>query len=104
MIVYNKLVRDKILKIIKKSGTGCKYHLAKDDIEYLNKLHEKLQEEILEFKEKPSVDEFADVLEVLESIAKFHGFHLDEIKDVKKDKKLKRGGFDNRIILETTND
>lgn len=100
MIKYNKLVRDKILKIIKKSGCGYKYHLAKDDTEFLTKLYEKLEEEIQEFKTKPSVDEFTDIMEVLESIAKFHGFRIDEIRDRKKEKKLKRGGFDNRIILD----
>jgi predicted house-cleaning noncanonical NTP pyrophosphatase (MazG superfamily) len=100
MKVYNKLVRDKILKIIKKSGSPYKYHIAKDDAEYLEKLHEKLQEEIQEFKETPSVDEFADILEVLEAIAKFHDFHLDKIKEMKGIKKIMRGSFDNRIILE----
>jgi predicted house-cleaning noncanonical NTP pyrophosphatase (MazG superfamily) len=100
MKVYNKLVRDKILKIIKKSGSPYKYHIAKDDAEYLEKLYEKLTEEIQEFKETPSVDEFSDIMEVLESIAKFHGFHLNTIKEVKGKKKLERGSFDNRIILE----
>ena len=100
MKVYNKLVRDKILKIIKKSGSGCKYHIAKDDNEFLEKLYEKLGEEILEFKEKPSLEEFADIMEVLEALAKFYDFHLDKIKEVKAKKKLERGSFDNRIILE----
>ena len=100
MKIYNKLVRDKILKIIKKSGSPFKYHIATDDTEYLTKLFEKLQEEIAEFKEKPSTEEFADILEVMESIAKFHNYHLDHIKEVKAKKNLERGSFDNRIILE----
>ena len=100
MTTYNKLVRDKILKIIKKSGSGYKYHIAKDDKEYLAKLYEKLDEEIKEFKEKPSIDEFADILEVLESIGKFYEFHLDKVKEIKQAKKFNRGSFDNRIILE----
>ena len=49
MTTYNKLVRDKILKILKKSGVKYKYHIAKDNTEYLTKLYEKLQEEIGEF-------------------------------------------------------
>ena len=100
MTTYNKLVRDKILKIIKKSGSGYKYHIAKDDAEYLTKLYEKLEEEIIEFKKEPSIEEFADMLEVLEAIGKFHNFHLDKIKEIKTKKKLERGSFDNRIILE----
>ncbi|MFA5207280.1 MAG: nucleoside triphosphate pyrophosphohydrolase [Candidatus Paceibacterota bacterium] len=100
MTTYNKLVRDKILKIIKKSGSGYKYHIAKDDTEFLEKLYEKLQEEITEFKEKPSVDEFVDMLEVLEAIAKYYKFKLNDIKTIKTKKKIDRGGFNNRIILE----
>lgn len=100
MKTYNKLVRDKILKIIKKSGGGYKYHIAKDDTEFLTKLYEKLEEEIQEFKEKPSVDEFVDIMEVLEALAKLYDFHLGKIKEVKAKKKLERGSFDNRIILE----
>ena len=100
MKTYNKLVRDKILKIIKKSGSPYKYHIAKDDTEYETKLFEKLQEEIAEFKEKPSTEEFADILEVLEAIGNFYNYNLDHIKELKNKKKLERGRFDNRIILE----
>lgn len=103
MKIYNKLVRDKILKILKKSGVSHKYHIAKDDSEFLEKLYEKLHEEIQEFKEEPSVEEFADILQVLEAIAKHHCFNLDKIKEVKGSKKYNKGGFDNRIILEETN-
>ena len=100
MIAYNKLVRDNIPNIIKQNDIKCKYHIAKDDTEYLTKLYEKLQEEIAEFKEKPSIEEFVDILEVMEAIAKFHNYHLNHIKEVKAKKKLERGSFDNRIILE----
>jgi len=103
MKTYNKLVRDKILKILKKSGVGYKYHIAKDDAEFLEKLYEKLQEEILEFREKPSVEEFADILQVLEAIAKFNDFDLNKIKEVKANKLYNKGGFNSRIILEETN-
>lgn len=102
MTTYNKLVRDRIPEIIKKDGGKCKCRIIIDDQEYLDKLHEKLQEEIQEFRTKPSIEEFADVLEVLEGISKFYGFHIEEIKFVKKDKKAKRGGFDRRTVLETT--
>jgi predicted house-cleaning noncanonical NTP pyrophosphatase (MazG superfamily) len=100
MKTYNKLVRDKILKIIKKSGSGYKYHIAKDDNEFLTKLYEKLEEEIAEFKEKPNTEEFADILEVLEAIAKFYNYNLNHIKEAKTKKKLECGSFYNRIILE----
>lgn len=103
MKTYNKLVRDKILKELKKSGVGYKYHIAKDDGEFLEKLYDKLQEEIQEFREEPSIEEFADILQVLEAIAKFNNFDLNKIKEVKANKFYKKGGFNNRIILEETN-
>jgi len=58
-ITYNKLVRDKIPKIIEKSGKKAVIYIA-DDKEYLKKLYEKLLEEIGEFKENPSPEELAD--------------------------------------------
>ncbi|HPW67040.1 MAG TPA: nucleoside triphosphate pyrophosphohydrolase [Salinivirgaceae bacterium] len=102
-IYHNKLVRDKILKTLKKSGVGHKYHIAKDDTEFLEKLNEKLREEIQEFNEKPSIEEFADILQVLETIARFHSFDLNEIKEAKANKFYNKGGFNNRIVLEETN-
>jgi predicted house-cleaning noncanonical NTP pyrophosphatase (MazG superfamily) len=102
MTTYNKLVRDKIVKILKKSSIGYKYHIAKDDTEFLEKLYEKLQEEIQEFREKPSLEEFADILQVLEAIAKFNEFDLNKIKEAKANKLHNKGGFNNRIILEET--
>ena len=76
---YNKLVRDKIPEILKKDKVKYKTHTANKK-EYLEKLYEKLIEEFEEFKAKPSVDEFADLLEVLEYIGKVHNFDLEDVK------------------------
>ena len=99
---YNKLVRDKILKILKKLGIGHSHHIAIDDDEYLKKLYEKLDEEIQEFKDEPTVAELADIMEVVEAIGKFHHISLKDIMAIKKVKKNTRGSFDNRIILGMT--
>jgi len=101
MKIYNKLVRDKILKILKKAGVKHKYHIA-DDAEYYTKLHDKLQEEIQEFVENPCMEEFADILEVLEAIGKYHKLDFGEIKTIKGIKQIERGAFYNKIILEST--
>jgi predicted house-cleaning noncanonical NTP pyrophosphatase (MazG superfamily) len=100
-VYHNKLVRDKILDILKKKKVKFEFHVAKEE-EFLNRLYEKLIEEINEFKEKPSVDEFADIMEVLESIAREHDFQLEEIKIAKKTKKMNRGGFNKKIVLDFT--
>jgi len=101
MKTYNKLVRDKIPQIIEEKGTKCNYHKANDE-EYLIKLHEKLFEEFEEFKKTPCIEEYIDMIEVLEALAKFHNIDLSSMRVKKRMKKQYRGGFDERIILETT--
>jgi predicted house-cleaning noncanonical NTP pyrophosphatase (MazG superfamily) len=98
---YNKLVRDKIPDILKGKKVKFKTHIAGNK-EYLDKLYEKLTEELEEFKTKPSVEEFGDMLEVLESIGRYHKLDLAEIKMMKKMKKDTNGGFDKKIILDET--
>jgi len=98
---YNKLVRDNILDILDRKKIKYKYHTATEK-EYLSKLYKKFNEEIKEFKTKPSIDEFVDILEVVEYIGKHYGYELNEITLKKNTKKLTNGGFDKKIILETT--
>lgn len=98
---FNKLVRDHIPAIIEKKGEKCEYHIANNE-EYEEKLYEKLQEELLEFVGKPSVEELADMLEVLDAIRIFHDFDINELKSMKIKKRKQRGGFNGRIVLEST--
>jgi predicted house-cleaning noncanonical NTP pyrophosphatase (MazG superfamily) len=98
---YNKLVRDKIPEILEEKRVRFKTHIATKK-EYLDKLYEKLIEELEEFKVKPNMEEFADMLEVIDFIGKYYNFNLVDIKNVKKTKKEKKGGFNERIILDET--
>jgi predicted house-cleaning noncanonical NTP pyrophosphatase (MazG superfamily) len=99
MTEYHKLVRDKIPEyIISKGGTPIT-HIA-DEKEYWQKLLEKLSEEINEFKEDESPEEFADILEVIYAIAVYKHFNLEEIDNMRKKKLKERGGFKKRIILD----
>lgn len=100
METYNKLVRDKIPNIIKENGGSCKFHIAKKD-EFEEKLFEKLNEEVNEFIQSPTIEEFADIMEVMESLAVHFGFGLEQIKETKKNKKMERGGFRNKVVLES---
>ena len=97
---YNKLVRDKIVDIIKSNGETPKYHTLSDE-QYLEELHKKLLEEANEFIEEDSPEELADLLEVVYAIAKIKNINLEEVKEIRLKKREKRGGFDNKIYLET---
>jgi len=102
MKTYNKLIRDKIPFIIRESGDDCVFHEARDNEEFEEKLFDKLQEEIGEFRDEPSVEEFADIMEVLEAIGHHFKIDLAQVKEVKISKKKERGGFRNKIILDMT--
>ena len=96
---YNKLVRDKIPEYIKSKGGNAICHIA-DDKEYWEKLKEKLQEEVKEFIEAESVEEMADVLEVIDAILDFKNLDKKELETVKNKKAEERGKFKNKVILE----
>lgn len=96
---HNKLVRDGIPEHIRRKGESLTYHVA-DDGEYWQKLKEKLIEEFDEFKEEESIDEFADMIEVIEAIAKYKGFDRKEIERVRDEKAEMKGRFNDRIILD----
>ena len=70
MKVYNKLVRDKIPEIISAdNGSICKTRIM-DDKEYLKALDAKLQEELCEYLESGSIEELADLEEVIRAVLK----------------------------------
>jgi predicted house-cleaning noncanonical NTP pyrophosphatase (MazG superfamily) len=96
---YNKLVRDKIPEIITSNGKRCIYRSVSGE-EYLNYLHLKLTEEILEFYLEPSALEAADILEVLEELYKAYGISREEVSRAKLDKVLDKGSFCGRVVLQ----
>lgn len=110
---YNKLIRDKILdKIKREDGLVCHIHIANEQ-EFKEKLLEKLEEEVEEFKHDSRDAELIDVAEVIEHILKFYRLdeHLEIVPKKSSHKKFRKkqqekvktnGSFDQRIILEYT--
>ncbi len=96
---YNKLVRDRIPEIIKGNGQECVTEILSDE-EYIKALDEKLREEMEEYQRDKSIDELADLLEVVYSVAKARGWSVEELEEVRKNKSKKRGGFEKRIFLK----
>ena len=66
---YHKLVRDKVPENIKQMGKDCCYKIL-EDTEYTKELDKKLIEEVSEWTAEHSVEEMADILEVIEAIQK----------------------------------
>ncbi len=96
---YNKLVRDKIPEYIKSKGGVPITHIA-DNQEYWTKLKEKLLEEVTEFNQDESVEEIADIMEVIYAIGDYKNFSQADIETTRKKKAEDRGAFKKKIILE----
>ncbi|MGC6174074.1 phosphoribosyl-ATP pyrophosphohydrolase [Lacrimispora sp. 38-1] len=96
---HNKLVRDKIPELIEREGRKAKYHILSEE-EYLAALDEKLLEEVEEYQEDKSLEEMADVLEVLYAICKARGYTEEELEVKRREKFIKRGGFEKKLFLE----
>lgn len=103
--IFNKLVRDNIPDIIASNGEESVTRILTDE-EYEAALYKKLLEETNEVISSKSsgetLEELADVLEILMAIAKLNGKTLDDVLKIAAQKKLKRGGFEKRIFLEKT--
>lgn len=99
MIIHNKLVRDRIPEIIEKSGKTAYYRILNNE-EYIKELDRKLNEECAEYKEDKSIEELADMLEVIYAIAQARGYSIEELEQVRAEKAEKRGSFKDRIYLE----
>lgn len=96
---YHKLVRDRIPEIIEEGGKICVYETltAKD---YIVLLDQKLNEELTEYQESKSLEELADLLEVMQAVVRARGWTLEELEQVRADKAAKRGGFEKKILLK----
>ena len=92
-----KLVRDKIPQIILNAGKKPITRIL-DHSEYLAELDKKLNEEIEEYQTDKSIEEMADVLEVLFAICEARGHSVAELMKVRDAKRVARGGFEQKIF------
>lgn len=96
--IYNKLIRDKIPEIIEADGGSCKTRVLKED-EYLTELDKKLSEELSEYLESGSIEELADLYEVIRSVAVARGYSTVELEKVRAEKAAQRGSFEKKLLL-----
>ena len=95
---YNKLVRDKIPELIEADGKMCTIETLSDD-RYLDMIDAKLDEELAEYHKDKSIDELADLIEVIYAAVLARGYSLEELERVRKEKVRSRGAFINKVLL-----
>ena len=95
---YNKLVRDRIPEIIMQQGDVPAIEIL-GDADYCASLNKKLQEELDEYLQDYSVEELADIVEVIYAIVRYNGISINDFEQIRLDKNAKRGSFDKRIAL-----
>ena len=97
---YDKLVRDGIPAIIEATGATCETEIL-SDTDYRVMLDRKLEEELAEYLRDQSIEELADLLEVIYACAATLGYSREELEAVRAEKAAKRGGFEGKILLKT---
>ena len=102
-MVYNKLVRDKIPKLIEAQGEKA-YTRVLSQEEYIRALEQKLDEEVDEFHRDQNAEELADILEVVFALAGTLNCSLEQLMQIYQKKHDARGGFDQRIFLISKED
>ena len=90
----NKLVRDHIPSFCKNPETRIL-----NDEDYTVALKQKLNEEVGEYLQDNTVEELADIIEVIEALAENQGSSLREVMEFKQRKQSKNGAFRDRIFL-----
>lgn len=100
MKTYYKLVRDRIPQIIVESGGKANYrHLDEDQV--FNVLVDKIREEAEELRISRSPEELADLLSIINGLIDNLNLRKQDIIKAERKKTKKRGGFKDRVFLES---
>jgi len=101
--VYNKLIRDKIPQIIEDNGKKAIIEKVSGQ-EYLDLLNAKLEKELQEYLDSQSIEELADLVEVVYAILDCKGVSQQEFEDIRKQKVEERGAFRDKLLLKEVSD
>ena len=66
--------------------------------EFLLELEKKLVEETQEYLQSKSVEEIADILEVVHRISQLRGTSAEKLEEIRQEKTRKRGAFEKKSI------
>ena len=100
MRTFNKLVRDKIPQKKKKKGIAYKATTLNYE-EYRIELNKKLKEEADEYLADNSIEELADLQEVIYAILDERNISKEDFEKIRLEKVERRGAFKDRVFLET---
>lgn len=107
-VYYNKLVRDKIKRIIEDKGERCDIRPIKDDDEFHQELLKKVVEEAKALSmvrtRAEFIEEFSDLMLVLDTINEFLQFTTEEIEAAMKENVERKGLYRNRHFLHWSDD
>jgi len=99
MMKHNKLVRDNIPAILDSKGLKYITHTVSGN-ELKSYMLNKLHEEVAEFSEEPSIEELADIQEVVYGILSAYGWDKSELDECASLKRYTNGGFTTGLILD----
>ena len=97
MVLYNKLVRDKIPEICKQNKQLPVFEVLEKS-QYIKELNKKLQEELNEYLKDDNIEELADLEEVLRAILVIKGIDYKEFEDIRLNKAKQKGAFSERFF------
>ena len=100
---YDKLIRDKIPEIIEQSGKKCIVEVMDNDT-YIEYLDQKLNEELAEYQQDKSIEELADLLEVMYAVVTARGYSVAELERIRLEKAEKRGAFEKKLLLKSVSE
>lgn len=100
MKVYKKLVRDKIPEIITAKGDIAVTKILSDE-EFSECLRKKLCEEVQEFLSDGTLEELADIYEVLLAILDHMSVSFESFEKMRIGKALEKGGFTQKVFLDS---
>lgn len=101
--VYNKLIRDKIPQVIKQSGKQAVIEEVSGEA-YIELLNAKLGEELQEYLESQSIEELADLVEVVYAILDHKSISLQEFEIIRQQKVNEKGAFKDKLLLREVSD
>jgi len=98
-MIYDKAIRDEIPEILTKEGKKFKVEKVSDEI-FLQYLNKKLLEEVNKYLESNSIEELADISEVITYILKLRNVNINQFESIALTKIMKKGTFEENLILK----